>query len=246
MKFMEYWKQLDKTVPVMQGHQKTMEKLNRLRVDLKHHGIIPHKMETEACRVNVASFMDVVVSAVFGTEIEKVSMVDVIQNEKAKSKLVEATRSLDQNEISKALLNIAIGFQELIRDYEDKRAEYYRKAPFDFPRDEFLRSSANYLINEEHKDVVERIISLQNAIKIMALGIDYQRYTRFRSMTPEVESDGKGGWEPSFYFQAILKDQADRNDYRLPTKAESQFCFDFVIEVAIRLQELKVQIGSEN
>jgi hypothetical protein len=245
MKFMEYWKQLDKTVPVMQGHQKTMEKLNRLRVDLKHHGIIPHKMETEACRVNVASFVDAVVSAVFATEIEKVSMVDLIHNQKAKSKLVEANGNMERDEISNALLNIAIAFQEIIRDYEDERAELYRKAPFEFAREEYLRSSTNYVIDAEQKDLVGTIVSLQNAIRIIALGIDFQRYSRFKSMTPGVENDGKGGWEPSFYFQAILEDHVDRNDYRLPSKVECQFCFDFVIETAIRLQELGVQIASK-
>ena len=38
IQFMKYWNLLSKDVPVILGHEKSMGKLNRIRVDLKHHG----------------------------------------------------------------------------------------------------------------------------------------------------------------------------------------------------------------
>lgn len=57
-------------------------------------------------------------------------------------------------------------------------------------------------------------------------------------MTTDVYKYDKSDWSSSFYYDGIIKNQVDSDDYPLPTIDDCQFCFDFVIETGIRLQEL--------
>lgn len=65
---------------------------------------------------------------------------------------------------------------------------------------------------------------MQNGMRVLALGIDYSRYTRFQRLTPTVFRDDP----PSLLVDA---------DYA-PTREEYDYCVQFVISVALRLAEV--------
>ena len=198
--------------------------------------VIPHKMEIEACSINVMTFMDAVVSAVFGLEFEKVSMIDLIQNNRVKKRLEDATNHMNRNEISEALVTIAIAFEELLSDYEENLQQLYRNSHSNFGIQDYTRSGEYYNLEDDQKELVDTIISLQSPIKIIALGIDYQKYIRFKLIAPSIYAD-QDGWSPSIYQTTI-----DMSKNHRPKMNECLYCFNFVIEIAIRLQELKSQM----
>jgi hypothetical protein len=70
--------------------------------------------------------------------------------------------------------------------------------------------------------------ALQSAVSLLAFGIDYVTFMKFRAIVPDVfESDE--GWE------------ASRNERQHPASmAGYQFCYDFVISTALHLQTLNL------
>jgi hypothetical protein len=68
---------------------------------------------------------------------------------------------------------------------------------------------------------------LGKAFRLLALGIDFKRYSRFTYLTPQVVRDFLAPMaEPRFRYRESQKEI---------TREESQFCVDFVIETAVAL-----------
>lgn len=62
IKFPEYWELTKGKLPNGRdlGYESQMRRLNRLRVNLKHHGIMPDESDIEGSRVNVTNFLRIV------------------------------------------------------------------------------------------------------------------------------------------------------------------------------------------
>jgi hypothetical protein len=82
----------------------------------------------------------------------------------------------------------------------------------------------------------ESVEALQEAVKILSLGLDYKRYARFRLLTPYVERYMNGNYN-------IVRMR--RGSKEVPTDEEVQFCIDFVIESAIALQEFDFSLEEQ-
>jgi hypothetical protein len=78
-------------------------------------------------------------------------------------------------------------------------------------------------------NVRNRINSIEITLRLLGLGIDYERYVRFSELTPFIASHGHEdprGWG-----------LAARHTERSATLDDCQFCFAFVLDSALRLQE---------
>lgn len=239
VKFMSYWPLLKEKLPNDRslGHESQMERLNRLRVNLKHHGIMPDGSEIERARVNVTNFFEDNTPIIFDLAFDKITMTDVMQFLPARDALNDAATLMEQGKYEEALGKIAISFDLLIEDYESRKARY-GNSPFQF-EDPFPYSDIHFRrINSEMKNFVNRKIKssiepMQNAMKIMSLGLDYRRYVKFKLFAPQISKvlGDEGGFH---YF--ITKSS------RKYTAEECHFCHDFVIESAIRIQDFDFDI----
>jgi hypothetical protein len=81
--------------------------------------------------------------------------------------------------------------------------------------------------------VKESIEALQDAIRILAMGIDYRRYSRFRFLTPVINRNVRDD-----YLITELP-----SDHKI-TSQDVGFCIEFVIETSIKLQEFDYSIPS--
>ena len=73
--------------------------------------------------------------------------------------------------------------------------------------------------------VNESISAIQTAINVMSLGFDYRRYSKFKSLAPNT---------------LFLHEHGDVHvsEPSEPVTMENcEFCFDYVIECAVRLQD---------
>jgi hypothetical protein len=78
--------------------------------------------------------------------------------------------------------------------------------------------------------VRESIQALQGAVRILSLGLDYRRYSKFDWLTPRVH----------WMIDGSVKVTAPPHP---PVSEEDcRFCFDFVIEAAMRLQEFDYEL----
>ncbi len=241
--FAEYFGLIDaELTPGRLSQRLAMVRLNETRVALKHHGTLPSRLAIEQLRSDVARFFEDNTALVFGLMFQSVSLVDIVACGPAREKLIvaEAERAAGMTESS--MCNIALAFAQLVDDYEDRVRSRYGRSPFVFGDSFTLDSSFHRGRHPQplsHNDqgqfedkLMNSIIALQDAMKVLNLGIDYRRYAKFRLLTPVVRRYA-GGSGYSVQVVAGFRGQAWP-----PSAAACRFCIDFVIDTAIRLQDV--------
>jgi len=240
--FNEYW---DLIAGGLNGTRLTQEasirRLNDARIALKHHGIRPAKLESEAFRAVVVNFFEENTQLVFHIKFSELSLIDLVQFDGARGHLQQAAALLKQNRIDSALEEVAVAFAKLIQDYERRKLGMGDISPF-FPLGdevplyssemefEQLNAGAEFKVNMENfvNRTNDSISFMQRIVRILSLGIDYRKYAKFERLTPLV--DLPSGEAPDITWVNVVKPD------KIPVE-DVQFCVDFVTESAIKLQE---------
>jgi hypothetical protein len=236
--FMEYWDLLAPKLPNGQGlsQKESMRRLNKARVALKHNGTFPSKLDVEAFRATTLAFFEENTPTIFGVSLDSVSMVEFVQPLESKQALEQAEQALKEGDTKSAAAQVTLAFEGMLRAYESRKRGQFGRSPFYFGERLTFLSSFNMNIGRSGSDrserklaefvdkVKESLESLQGVTKILALGIDYRRYSRFRLVTPRIHW-GVGG-QRTF---TSTPEETTADDVR--------FCIDFVIESAIRLHD---------
>lgn len=245
--FMEYWEILDKKLsPDGLGQKESMRRLNKSRVALKHHGTFPSELDIESFRASTTSFFGENTPLVFGVELGSISLIEFVNPESARKRLKDAEDFISRNDTLEALDEIAFAFEEMIADYEERKRNRYYSSPFNFGRDfafldSFSMGIRRGLDRREQKfsefvdRVKESIEALQGAIKILALGVDYRKYSRFKALTPYLARVMSGDW---------VVDRRFDEEHKPPTE-EARFCLDFVVETALVLAEFDYSVTKD-
>jgi len=241
--FLDYWDILASKLPAGCPTQKeSMKRLNKARVGLKHHGILPSKSDIEAFRAIATNFFEENTPLIFGIKFSEISLLELVQCEETKRNLKEAVQLLEQHKIEESLGKVAIAFDQLMYDYERRKIDQFGLSPFFFGEDlTFLdsffiginRSEAGKLADFIDK-VKESVEAIRNAVKILSLGIDYRRYIKFKLLTPNVYRTLGG----TYY----IFEKRPCGSREIPTVEDVQFCIDFVIESSITLQEFDYSV----
>ncbi len=242
--FLQYWEILKSKIPGNGLTQKeSMKRLNNSRVALKHYGTLPTKQAIEAFRASAINFFEDNTPLVFGIELDSISMVNLIKYEAVKTRLKQAEVFKEESDLEKAMVEIAIAFEQLLKSYEASKRSQFGLSPFFFGPDlTFLSSfhmrlqnqdilgSGFYSLSEFVDEVGESLKTMQKAIKILSFGLDYRKYTRFQLLVPYVHqtTDGK-------YHGYKKRDET-------PSIEEYDFCYNFIIESAIHLQDFDYAI----
>ena len=156
-----------------------------------------------------------------------------------------AEEYLLQNDLYNCIVNAKIAFMELLSSYEDsKRGKYRINSITDVGRK--IGNEYQKLIGHDEKfgerwfrDVSETTNRIREILKITALGIDYRKYAFFEYITPETNIYWtKGGCE----YDSMPKDLYES---RINLRAsDCQFCINFVIDSALKLQEFDYDINN--
>lgn len=240
--FIDYW---DVISPKLKSgflpQKESMKRLNKSRVALKHHGTLPSKLDIESFRALTASFFAESTPLIFLVEFKDISLIDFVAEEDARSFLHEAEILLSNDDLRAASEKVALAFRLLIDDYEFRKQSQYEKSPFYFGKDftfldkhsmglgygsrpMFAREDFQRKLGDFIDRVTESLEAMQSAIRIIAMGIDYPKYSKFLLLTPGVYRTGEG------------KYHADGGK-NVASKEDIQFCINFVIETALKLQE---------
>lgn len=250
--FMDYWELLSKKLPTELGYKEAMRRLNKARVALKHHGTLPSKLDIEAFRATITNFFTDSTPLVFGIPFTAISLIDFVQPVEARDNLKEADQLIEESQLTDALDKIALAFQQMLDDYEVRKQDQFHRSPFFFGRDLTFYDSFSMGMDRSYYTGVERqrleyerelaefvdrvkesLEAIQEAIKILAMGIDYRRYTRFKFFTPHIVRVMSGDY---IIHRSRNQEEAAAEDVR--------FCIDFVVETAIKLQEFDYSLSS--
>lgn len=231
--FMEYFDLLKLPNGQTLSEKESIRRLNNARVALKHDGILPSKFEIDALRASVTSFFETNTQLAFGLEFRSVSMLNLVQCKEAKACLEEADKLIVEGKHEDALDKIAVAFIRLIDDYEDRKRTQFGQSPFFFGESlTFLGSSFRNMRDlKELADKISRTVEdIQDALKLLSLGLDYRRYAKFRLLTPHILRT-LGGINIQRFGRA-----------KTPSSEDCRFCYDFVIESALHLQEFDFEV----
>jgi len=240
--FMKYWDLLSPKLPEgYPTHNSSMLRLNSSRVELKHRGTRPCKSDIEGFRVYATDFFKENTPPIFGIEFSDISLISLVKCEKARGNLDEATRLLQEDKRKDAINKIALAFSEILSEYEYGKLPDFSVSPFFIGEDLTIqRLGLLQLLNNRHledilRPIMDSVEAIQNAFRIMALGIDFRRYTRFRLLTPLIIQTSET--EEIFQITGAEKEPSSFEDCR--------FCLDFVVETAIALQEFDLTIDND-
>ncbi len=228
-----------KLIPDLLGEVE-MSNLNNRRVALKHYGSLPSKLDIEISRVNVSTFFQNNTLVFFNINFDDISLISLVKYDTVKEYLQSALENLNSGENESSIINSHIAFKELLFCYEeDKR--YLWKSPFKICED-FSFSTSLHLkqigLGRDFDNFVDKvqksIVNLDDISKVLGFGLNFKKYAKFKIMTPYMnvwhEKDGRK--------YDIMKN--DRINYN---KKNAEFCFDFVIESSLKLQEFDFDIN---
>lgn len=242
IEFRQYWEMLAGKLPKgFPSQNVAMMRLNTARVDLKHHGITISALEVEGFRAATTTFFEDNCVPMFGIEFGQINLLQLVLFEGARGHLENAQVAVDESRLADALNEIAIAFKSMVSEYEESKYSRYRDSPFYFGRSMTFLSSLH--MGLDHSDrkirefvdtVKESIEALQDAVKLLSLGLDYRKYSKFQMLTPHVFR--YIGSEPDQFSVQMRMGQ------NAATLDEVRFCQDFVIECALRLQEFDYRV----
>ena len=236
MSFMSFWNKYKDLTLI-----EPMRKLKERRVNIKHKGLFPSKMDIEESRVTITNFLRDNVYKQFKKDFDSISLADLIIYPNIKDYVLNAELYLCQNNLYDCLVNAKIGFEELLSTYESDKKQW---------RDSIL--SVGEKVGKDYRNLVssnkeglrwfEQVThttnDVRNILKVSALGIDYRKYVLFDFVTPKViETCGTG--KDKYVYDS-------KNNYektRKITAQDCQFCIDFVIDSALKLQEFQFNIN---
>ena len=83
--------------------------------------------------------------------------------------------------------------------------------------------------------MIRSIEAMSRAVKLLSLGLDYRRYAKFRLLSPP------GHLLAGYVTAGPQVDPASLGRPWPPSTDACRFCFDFVVEAALRLQEVVIE-----
>lgn len=248
--FMAHWSDYPDLILV-----ESIRRLNNLRVNFKHKGLMPSKDDIEACKVYTKDFLYQSSEHFFGIEFNNVSLIDLISYDSIKESLKMSESCLLKNELTESLVNSAIAFKKLIDIFDStKRSESFEQLlPIDKKvdltegmsgyfgnhRDNTLRNDLERLnknIKIVGSNVLKELDNLKYQFKLVSLGIDYVKYSKFILLTPDIYRQSTTG-------KYVAYDR-ERNYMVKVDEYQCQFCIDFVIESTLILSNVDQDLKS--
>jgi hypothetical protein len=239
--FMEYWELLNPKLSSAKKPELTqkenMRKLSSARSNLKHHGHLISKLDVEKYKIHANDFFEDNCKNIFNIEVKDISLIELVSNKNTTNLLSEAKTNFESGKIKDSVENLSNSFEYLIHDYEASKCGMFGESPFFFGRSLTFLDSFSMDLDRLTKmadfvdNVKESIENIQKAMKILCFGIDYKHFVKFNLLVPRsIWIGGRGA--PQAYA---------KKDAKL-TKEEFEFCLNFIIETALKLQNFDFEI----
>jgi tetratricopeptide (TPR) repeat protein len=217
----------------------SLEKLKDGRVNLKHRGIFPSKVDIEESRIITNKLFEELCKNVYNLNVKDISLIELINYKKVKDFLKKAVDNYP-NDQKEAITNLALAFEFLLKDYENSKKDDYYNSPFYFGEEMtfltsfFMRDEVGGKMAEFVDKTKESIEAMQKAIVILAFGLDYKKYIKFRQNIPK----------PIWSLGNNLPSVALSSDVKI-SQQNFDFCVEYIIECALKFQEFDFNIKED-
>ncbi len=228
--FMDYFDVISKKINKELFHKVSMDKLNRARVNLKHYGNLPSKLDIDYFREITFEFLTQNCLLIFQKNFDEISLINLIPSEEVQNLLNEATKNLKINKYE-SLKNISIAFAKILLDYERKLvSKYGNYTTTEFSKD-FLTYHHYYDIaghTASFEIIEQRLNLIADSLLILSLGLDYNKYIKFKIISFYVYRTSGG--ECNVAPQTDIENNLGKSIEETYSIDDTNFCLDFVIE----------------
>lgn len=231
--FENYWEQIAQRSGTQLPGKPAMRRMNKSRVNFKHHGSIPSPTDLEQFRGDVTTFLTDATKLVLGADFLTLDMIDLVTQQVALTRLRDAETHASKGDFTEALAQLSEAFDELLSDYARRKRTASGSTPYTFgPEHGFGNVTARpdsqfgSELGERVKKLTTAADRMQRAIRVLAVGLDYRRYARFEMLLPQVD-----------YFMDNHREVRPLPGFEAGDE-EYQFCRQFVIETALHLAEM--------
>jgi hypothetical protein len=244
LSFMGYFRKINERLKSEGNLELSLEpslgRLKDIRKNIKHKGIFPSTNDVEESKFTVNALFEELCMRLFNLNQDEISLIELIKDEEVKDLLHNAIEFYSQD-VKKTIQCIAIAFDLLLRNYEGSKKTPFGQSPFYFGSDWTYFDSyvgegeelIGYSLSNFIEKVKHSIGPMQIAIKIIAFGIDYKKYVKFRYLIPAPIWSLAG--KPNLHMPKeinLLKENFD-------------FCVDFITECALKLQQFDFESSKQ-
>lgn len=219
-------------------------RLNRIRVDSKHHGIQPERDECQRLAISVREFFEEVSSSILDVNFATISAIDLLKEGETKEILLKAKNELENGDYPecsiscrKAIyLELEKGYD--IFDFKEEEAKKPRalgpfsRAPFYARRKEYIeervQEPTDYIVLD-HSDLDQELLKY---------GVDNTAFWNIWRLTPEVYRTKDKEW-------VVKHDLAKLNTEFLINNIEYIFnaTVDIVIAIYIKKEAFRSSLS---
>lgn len=216
----------------------SLNKLKNKRVDIKHKGSFPSSHDIGGAKYTAINLFEEFCLKFYELAYDDIDLIELLEDSRTKECLLNVKSSTENIEI---IDNLALAFTYLLKDFESTKNIPLGKSPYQLTKKRQL--SARDIGLDELKSISDfieitndNIESLEENLKIIAFGIDYNKYAQFKFLIPMNITWIMGNDEP----MRTLKYKPLELD-----KNEIEFCKNFIIESALKLQQFDFKIPED-
>jgi len=233
--FLDFWPLVKNKTGSEPPYKGVLEDLNRIRVQFKHHAILPNLQELRTLCAVVPSFYSEVCANVLNMDFASISLADLLEDDEVRGHMKKAEGAIASEDYKTALAEAATAFTVLIQEKDTQPAQYvvhglelfHRMSLSISPKWERLPVDLSREVGKLCKAFEAQINDVKIVVEMLAWGVDLQKYRKFRYLTPRVARAGGGEVELLFERTHAILVNAD----------SANFCFQFVLDTGLRIQE---------
>lgn len=210
-----------------------LEKLKDRRKNLKHKGYFPSEYDIQEAKSLTINLFTELCDKVYSMKYDEINLVYLLNDSNTRDYLLQINKTDDDKMI---ITHLSLAFKYLLRDYENTKKTIHVKSPYQFlkrkPKTSYdLKLDKDYRMKKFVDELKDNLLSLEENLKILAFGINFNEYVKFRTIVPDA-TWYLGNKEPTVNLRG--DDTINEN--------ELNFCLNFIIESALRLQQFDFEI----
>jgi hypothetical protein len=178
--------------------------VHSIRNDAQHKAKYPNESDVSDCRTYIRDFLQKTTTELWGLDFEKITLTDVIQNEKVRNYFIDGETAFSQNDFQQAVQSASAGLTVALNRIE---ASIVGRMPSFADGISLVDRFGNAMSDSNSRDAYRAVERMQDTLLYVALGMNYSHFMEYKKIAGHVAftMDGK----PHFHGQKENIDQKD-------------------------------------
>jgi hypothetical protein len=230
--FMEFWPLVKSTAGTLPPDKGKMQAVNKARIALKHHGVMPDLKEIQETLPRVEGFFDNVLREYCDIDFMTVSLIDALTDFEVRELIKAARDKFIGGEKASAMAHLALAFAK-VQEPEGQSLALLQPPP----REELPQRLQGLDTSPFFVDLLTHLELCTEHINALILGVDRMQWINFWIRTPQISWTHAG--------RPVLIHQS-HDIYEALTETEFEESVDFLIDFGIRASSHYFDAGTKS